>query len=49
MGRMDAGAWSCGVVAVLIHDLPSAGVLIKEIMADAESIVRQSQGDMFAV
>ncbi len=23
-GQMDAGAWSCGMVAGLIHDIPSA-------------------------
>jgi nitronate monooxygenase len=39
-GEMDAGAWSCGMVAGLIHDLPSVGELIDRIMADAERLIR---------
>lgn len=40
-GQMDAAAWSCGMVAGLIHDIPSCDELIRTIMADAESIIRQ--------
>jgi NAD(P)H-dependent flavin oxidoreductase YrpB (nitropropane dioxygenase family) len=40
-GEMDAGAWSCGMVAGLIHDLPSVGELIERIMADAERLIRE--------
>ena len=40
-GEMDAGAWSCGLVAGLIHDIPSVQVLIDRIMAEAEAIVRE--------
>jgi NADH:quinone reductase (non-electrogenic) len=40
-GDMDAGAWSCGMVAGLIHDIPSVKELIDRIMADAEQIIRQ--------
>ena len=40
-GDMDAGAWSCGMVAGLIHDIPSCKELIDRIMADAERIIRQ--------
>ena len=39
-GAMDAGAWSCGMVAGLISDIPSVKELIDRIMADAESIIR---------
>ena len=39
-GEMDAGVWSCGMVAGLIHDVPTVGELIDRIMAEAESIVR---------
>jgi NAD(P)H-dependent flavin oxidoreductase YrpB (nitropropane dioxygenase family) len=40
-GDMDAGAWSCGMVAGLINDVPTVKELIDRIMADAESIIRQ--------
>jgi nitronate monooxygenase len=40
-GKMDEAAWSCGMVAGLIHDVPSCDELIQRIMAEAESIVRQ--------
>ncbi len=39
-GDMDAGAWSCGMVAGLIHDIPTCKALIEGIMADAETLVR---------
>ena len=39
-GDMDAGAWSCGLVAGLIHDIPTVKELIDRIMADAERIIR---------
>jgi nitronate monooxygenase len=40
-GDMDAGAWSCGMVAGLIHDIPTCKELIDRIMADAEVIIRK--------
>jgi nitronate monooxygenase len=36
---MDAGAWSCGMVAGLIHDIHTVKVLIDRMMAEAESII----------
>ena len=39
-GEMDAGAWSCGMVAGLIHDVPTCQELIDRIMAEAETIIR---------
>ncbi len=39
-GVMDAGAWSCGMVAGLIHDIPSCKELIDRIMREAEQIIR---------
>ncbi|RJP86401.1 MAG: nitronate monooxygenase [Desulfobacteraceae bacterium] len=39
-GKMDAGAWSCGMVAGLIHDIPSCRELIDRIMSEAEKIIR---------
>ena len=40
-GTMDAGAWSCGMVAGLIHDVPTVKELIDRIMAEADAIIRQ--------
>ena len=40
-GTMDAGVWSCGMVAGLIHDIPTCKQLIDRIMAEAETIIRQ--------
>jgi nitronate monooxygenase len=40
-GDMDAGAWSCGMVAGLINDIPTCKELIDGIMAEAESLIRQ--------
>lgn len=38
-GDMDAGAWSCGMVAGLIRDVPTCKELINRIMAEAEEII----------
>jgi len=40
-GTMDAGAWSCGMVAGLIHDVPTVKELVDRIMAEAETIIGQ--------
>jgi NADH:quinone reductase (non-electrogenic) len=40
-GTMDAGAWSCGMVAGLIHDIPTCKELIDRIMAQADDIIRK--------
>ncbi|BES69422.1 nitronate monooxygenase family protein [Marinobacter nanhaiticus D15-8W] len=40
-GEMDAAAWSCGMVAGLIHDIPSCAELIGRIMKQAETIISQ--------
>ena len=39
-GDMDAGAWSCGMVVGLIHDIPTVAELIDRIMADAQQLIR---------
>jgi len=39
-GDMDAGAWSCGMVAGLINDIPSCQELIDRIMGDAEQLIK---------
>jgi nitronate monooxygenase len=38
-GDMDAGAWSCGMVAGLIRDVPTVQELIERIMREAEHII----------
>jgi len=38
-GQMDAGGWSCGMVAGLIHDIPTVKELIDRIMAEADEII----------
>ncbi|HEX7374223.1 MAG TPA: nitronate monooxygenase, partial [Steroidobacteraceae bacterium] len=38
-GDMEAGAWSCGMVAGLIHDVPSCRQLIDRIMSEADDII----------
>ena len=39
-GTMEAGAWSCGMVVGLIHDIPTCQELIDNIMAEANAIIR---------
>ncbi|MBW2527526.1 MAG: nitronate monooxygenase [Deltaproteobacteria bacterium] len=38
-GDLDAGAWSCGLVAGLIHDVPTCKELIDRIMSEAEQLI----------
>lgn len=45
-GQMDAGAWSCGMVAGLIDDIPTVQELLDRIMAQAETIIRQRLAGM---
>jgi nitronate monooxygenase len=40
-GEMDKGAWSCGMVAGLINDIPTCKELIDGIMAEAEAILER--------
>lgn len=39
-GEMDSGAWSCGMVAGLIHDIPTCKELIDRMIAEAEDIIK---------
>jgi nitronate monooxygenase len=45
-GQVDAGAWSCGMVAGLIHDIPTVKELIDRIMTEAETMIRQRLASM---
>ena len=40
-GEMDIGAWSCGMVVGLIHDIPTVKELIDRIMSEADQIIRK--------
>lgn len=40
-GEMDAAAWSCGMVAGLIHDIPDCATLMDRFMMEAEIIIDQ--------
>jgi len=40
-GEADIGAWSCGMVAGLINDVPTVQELMDRIMAEAEALIRQ--------
>ena len=40
-GTMDAGAWSCGMVAGLINDIPTVQELMDSIMSEADAIIKQ--------
>ena len=39
-GEMDAGPWSCGMVAGLIHDIPTVQELVDRIMTESEELIR---------
>ena len=38
-GKPESGAWSCGMVAGLIHDIPTCKELIDQIMEESEIII----------
>ncbi|MBV8510617.1 MAG: nitronate monooxygenase, partial [Xanthobacteraceae bacterium] len=48
-GEMDAGAWSCGMVAGLINDIPTVKELIDRIVQEARSIVSERLGRLSAL
>jgi len=47
-GEMDAGAWSCGMVVGLIHDIPTCRELIERTIAEATQIIRGRLEGMLA-
>jgi len=47
-GEMDTGVWSCGMVAGLIHDIPTCQELLDTIMAEAEELIRQRLSGLLA-
>jgi nitronate monooxygenase len=40
-GAMDEGAWSCGMVAGLIHDIPTCQELIDRVMSEADALITE--------
>ncbi|SCY51214.1 NAD(P)H-dependent flavin oxidoreductase [Desulfoluna spongiiphila] len=40
-GDLDAGVWTAGMVAGLIHDIPTVEELVSRIVADAEALIRE--------
>ncbi|API59825.1 nitronate monooxygenase [Tardibacter chloracetimidivorans] len=45
-GETEAGAWSCGMVAGLIDDIPTVAELIDRIMVQADALVRGRLGEL---
>ena len=45
-GDMEAGAWSCGMVAGLIRDVPTVQQLIDNIMAEAHALITERLAGM---
>ena len=45
-GEVDAGAWSCGMVAGLINDNPSCDELIRSIINEANQIISERLNSM---
>jgi nitronate monooxygenase len=40
-GEADAGAWSCGMVAGLIHDIPTCKELIDRIVSESRQLIHE--------
>lgn len=47
-GLADTGVWSCGMVAGLIHDIPTCQELIDRIMTEADALIRKRLEGMLA-
>ena len=45
-GEMEAGVWSCGMVAGLINDIPTCEELIDTIMREADALINQRLSGM---
>ena len=47
-GAMDAGAWTCGMVAGLIQGVPNVRELVERIMREAGAIIARRLAGMIA-
>ena len=45
-GKVDTGGWSCGMVAGLIHDIPTVKELIDRVIFQAEALIRRRLPDV---
>lgn len=45
-GDVDSGAWSCGMVVGLIHDVPTCQELVSRIMDEAHGIIKDRLGSL---
>lgn len=45
-GDMEAGVWSCGMVAGLVRDVPTVQQLIDRIMAEAQALIQERLAGM---
>ncbi|MEO1234156.1 MAG: nitronate monooxygenase family protein [Myxococcota bacterium] len=47
-GEVETGVWSCGMVAGLIHDIPTCKELVDRIMSEAKTIIAERLGGALA-
>jgi NAD(P)H-dependent flavin oxidoreductase YrpB (nitropropane dioxygenase family) len=47
-GKVDSGAWSCGMVAGLIHDIPTCKELLDRMMSEAEALIKNRLSGILA-
>ncbi|MDB5580450.1 MAG: 2-nitropropane dioxygenase [Bradyrhizobium sp.] len=47
-GDPDYGVWSAGQIQGLIHDIPTCDILVRRIVAEAETLIRQRLDAMIA-
>jgi nitronate monooxygenase len=47
-GDMDIGAWSCGMVAGLVYDIPTVQELMDRIMGEADTLIFRTFGAFFS-
>ncbi len=45
-GEVNSGVWSCGMVAGLIHDIPTCKELLDRIMYAAEALIKKRLADL---
>jgi len=45
-GDVESGAWSCGMVAGLIHDVPTCKELIDRIMTQEEQLMHERRAGL---
>lgn len=46
-GEVETGVWSCGMVAGLIHDIPTCKELLDRMVSEAEALIQERLAGMF--